>query len=185
MAGTGKCSAQDLRKRLEEGAGVLVDVREYPEYVEAHIRGSRLVPLSDLKKNPEALPEDAEGREILLLCGTGRRAEEAAAILRAQGRTRLVVVDGGMEAWKQAGCPTQRVKGPMSLERQVRIAAGALVLTGLLVPGLTPLAFFVGAGLIFAGITNSCAMGMLLAKLPWNRARQPRTDAPVPTPGTR
>lgn len=161
------CSPQELKARLERGDAVLVDVREYPEYVEAHLPGSRLIPLGELKKNPELAGEG----EVLLLCRTGRRAHEAAELLQGSGRIEPVVVAGGLEAWKKEQYPVSKGKGPIALERQVRIAAGSLVLLGLLVPGLTPLSYFVGAGLIFAGVTDSCMMGLLLAKLPWNRVK--------------
>jgi rhodanese-related sulfurtransferase len=161
----------EARQRLEQGA-VLLDVREYPEYTEAHVAGGHLIPLGELRQKPDLA---GEAGEVLLLCRSGRRAKEAAEILEGHGRVQPVVIEGGIEAWKQAGYPVRTEKGPMSLERQVRIAAGALVLTGLLLdivlPGARFLSYVVGAGLIFAGVTNSCAMGMLLAKLPWNRRR--------------
>jgi hypothetical protein len=86
-----------------------------------------------------------------------------------------VVIEGGIEAWKQAGYPVRQEEGPLPLERQVRIAAGSLVLSGILldlvIPGARYFSAFVGAGLIFAGVTDGCAMGLLIAKLPWNRPR--------------
>lgn len=174
------CSVQEARQRLERGGSALVDVREYPEYVEAHVAGGKLVPLGELRAHPERA---GSGGEVLLLCRSGRRAREAAELLAPQGRVQPVVIEGGIEAWKQAGYPVRRESGPISLERQVRIAAGALVLTGLLLdlvlPGARFLSYFVGAGLVFAGITNTCAMGLLLAKLPWNR--RPGTGAAGPT----
>ena len=91
-----------------------------------------------------------------------------------------VVVTGGIEAWKKAGHPIKSEKGPIALERQVRIAAGALVLTGLLVPGLGVIPYVVGAGLVFAGISNTCAMGMALARLPWNRPKSSSASAACP-----
>jgi rhodanese-related sulfurtransferase len=158
----------------------LIDVREFPEYAEAHVAGSRLLPLGALRSGAGA---DLAG-EVLLLCRSGRRAKEAAECLTGRGVT-PVVVEGGIEAWKQAGYPVRQEKGPMSLERQVRIAAGALVLSGILldlvIPGARYLSAFVGAGLIFAGVTDTCAMGLLVAKLPWNR---PRTGAGPADPGT-
>ena len=170
---TQSCSVADAKQRLERGRCEVLDVREYPEYAEAHLAGSRLVPLGDLRQQPEL----GGSGDLLVLCRSGRRAREAAEILELRGGARPVVIEGGIEAWKQAGYPIRREKGPISLERQVRITAGTLVLAGLLIPGALPLSYFVGAGLIFAGITNSCAMGLLLAKLPWNRPRRPREPA--------
>ncbi len=163
------CSVRELKRRVDQGDSV-VDVREYPEYVEAHLPGSRLVPLGELRRDPQL----AGTGEVLLLCRSGRRAREAADLLAGRPGVQPVVVEGGIEAWKLAGYPTGKERGPISLERQVRIAAGALVLTGLLLdfllPGARYLSYFVGAGLVFAGVTDTCAMGLLLAKLPWNRA---------------
>lgn len=161
------CSAAEARRKLARGDCALVDVREYPEYVEAHVAGSKLLPLSELHEHPEL----AGHGDLLVLCRSGRRATEAAELLGRREGVRPVVIAGGMEAWKKAGYPVAQAKGPISLERQVRIAAGALVLLGLLVPGARPLSYLVGAGLIFAGISNTCAMGLLLARLPWNRPR--------------
>jgi rhodanese-related sulfurtransferase len=155
---------------MQEGRVLLLDVREYPEYVEGHVEGARCVPLGDLCRNPSLA---GEGGEVLLICRSGRRARDAANLLRDTGRFEPVVVDGGLEAWRQAGYPTCKEKGPVSLERQVRIAAGSLILLGALAPGLGFLPYLVGTGLIVAGLTNSCALGMLLARLPWNRPRRP------------
>ncbi len=170
-----KCGASEARERLRQGGCQVVDVREYPEFAEAHLVGSQLIPLGELRADPKCV--QASG-EVLLLCRTGRRALEAAELLRAAGGVDPVVIDGGLDAWIAAGYPVANAKGPISLERQVRIAAGALVLTGLLLnlvlPGAVFLSYFVGAGLIFAGITNSCAMGMLIARMPWNRRKLPR-----------
>lgn len=176
MSAVKTCSVQDLKGHVERG-GSVVDVREYPEYVAAHLPGSRLVPLETLKRQPEL----AGAGEVLLLCRSGRRAREAAALLEGRAGVQPVIVEGGIEAWTQAGFPTRKERGPISLERQVRIAAGTLVLTGLLldffVPGARFLSGLVGAGLVFAGVTDTCAMGLLLAKLPWNR---PRTGTACP-----
>jgi rhodanese-related sulfurtransferase len=169
------CSIKELQTCLATGHASVLDVREYPEYAEGHVDGARLLPLAELRRNPARVGADGE---LYLLCRTGRRAREAALILQKTGACTPIVVDGGMEAWKQAGYDVRREKGPISLERQVRITAGSLILLGLLVPGLRWLPYFVGAGLVFAGVTNSCAMGMLLSRLPWNRPRsQPASCA--------
>ncbi|MES2462680.1 MAG: rhodanese-like domain-containing protein [Armatimonadota bacterium] len=163
------CSVDELRDTLKGGSSAtLIDVREYPEYTESHIDGAKFIPLGTLRQNPHLAGEMGE---VSLLCRSGRRAAEAAHILSEQGKVKPVVVTGGIEAWKKEGHPVKSQKGPIALERQVRIAAGALVLTGLLVPGLHFLPYVVGAGLIFAGISNTCAMGMLLARLPWNQTK--------------
>lgn len=157
---------QQAREKMNSGA-LLLDVREYPEWCDCHVEGARLLPLGELQGKPGAVEP---GREILLLCRSGRHAREAAQSLPVE--TTVSVVEGGIEAWKSAGLPTKRApRGPISLERQVRIGAGALVLLGLLVPRVQFLAYFVPCGLIFAGITDFCGMAKVLARAPWNRPR--------------
>lgn len=168
------CSVAEARRLLEQGEAALLDVREYPEWVEAHVAEGRLIPLGELRRDPAQV--ELAG-PVLLLCRSGKRAAQAAEILQQRRDIQPVVIEGGIEAWRQAGYPVRTGKGPIALERQVRIAAGALVLTGILLdfvlPGARYLSLFVGAGLVFAGVTNTCAMGLLLAKLPWNRAHEP------------
>lgn len=177
---TRTCSVGEARQRLERGDCALVDVREYPEYTEAHLAGGKLIPLGQLRADPKLA---GQGGEVLILCRSGRRAKEAAELLDRHGAVQPVVIEGGIEAWKQAGYPVRTEKGPISLERQIRITAGSLVVTGLLLdlglPGARYLSLFVGAGLIFAGVTNTCAMGLLLAKLPWNHRNSSAASAPA------
>jgi rhodanese-related sulfurtransferase len=160
---------QEARAKLDAGAKIL-DVREYPEWVERHIPGAKLVPLGDLKSEPQ---RGAIAPEVLTLCRTGRRATDAAQLL-AEHNIPVCVIEGGIEGWQNAGHKTQRAQGgPISMERQVRIGAGVLVLLGLLVPKLRFVSWFVPCGLIFAGITDYCGMAKVLGKAPWN---QPRGD---------
>jgi len=131
-----------------------------------------LAPLDAL--DPKALAQ-ALPRPIYLICRSGSRATKAAEQFVAAGISEVVVVEGGTAAWEKAGLPVVRGKKCMSLERQVRLAAGTLVLTGVglgwwVHPYLFGLSAFVGAGLVFAGITDWCGMGMLLSKMPWNRS---------------
>jgi rhodanese-related sulfurtransferase len=152
----------------------LIDVRTPAEYREIHVRGAHLIPLTHLSVEAvrDSRPSDAEG-PTYVVCQSGVRAGKAVATLTAAGHE-AVVVAGGTDACIAAGLPVVRGQAAMSLERQVRIAAGSLVVIGvslgvLVSPWWLLLAGFVGAGLIFAGVTNTCGMGMLLAKLPWNR----------------
>ncbi|MFA9480259.1 rhodanese-like domain-containing protein [Phycisphaerales bacterium AB-hyl4] len=149
----------------------LIDVRTPGEYASEHVEQAESMPLDQL--DPEALKAD-NGAPLYLFCRTGNRAAQASEKLTAAGLADVRVVEGGLEGWKQAGLPVKRGKGVISLERQVRIGAGALVLIGVLLgwfvhPGLHAIALFVGGGLMFAGITDWCGMAMVLAKLPWNR----------------
>jgi glyoxylase-like metal-dependent hydrolase (beta-lactamase superfamily II) len=149
-------------------APVVVDVRLPAEYRAVHIEPSVSMPLDEIAVRRDELPRD---RELVLLCRTGSRARLAAAELSGF-RTR--VLEGGIAAWQEAGHPMVEGKAHMSLERQVRIVAGALGAVGgaLAVAGsrwfgLVPIV--VGAGLVYAGLTDRCGMAMLLGKLPYNR----------------
>jgi rhodanese-related sulfurtransferase len=161
-----KISPRQAHEKLQNGAALL-DVREYPEWVQSHVPGATLLPLGDLKNEPQ---RGALADEVITLCRSGRRAAEAAKVLAEQGGVKPFVIEGGIEEWRAAGLPSQKAEdGPISMERQVRIGAGVLVLLGLLVPRLRVISWFVPCGLIFAGITDWCGMAKLLNKMPWNR----------------
>ena len=161
----------DLQNLLAADSGLSVlDVRTPVEFAEVHVPRARNIPIDQLD------PKDfLELRTpVYLLCRSGGRASKAAEKFANAGVTDTVVVEGGTLAWVDAGLPLERstVK-VISLERQVRIVAGSLVVTGVLLaifvhPYFIGLSAFVGAGLVFAGITDWCGMGLLLARLPWN-----------------
>ena len=149
----------------------LIDVRTPGEYAFEHVEQAQSIPFEQL--DPETLKAGNE-TPLYVFCRTGDRAAKAAEKLTAAGLPNVRVVEGGLERWKQEGLPVKRGKGMISLERQVRIGAGGLVLIGVLLgwlvhPGLHAIALFVGGGLLFAGITDWCGMAMMLAKLPWNQ----------------
>jgi len=152
----------------------VLDVRTPAEYEKVHIPQARNEPLDALR--PKALYETGvltKGQPVYILCQTGTRANKAAQQFANDGFD-TIIVEGGTEAWIKAGLPVNRGKGKViSLERQVRIGAGSLVLTGVVLayfvnPAFIALSAFVGAGLVFAGITDWCGLGLLLAKAPWN-----------------
>ena len=147
---------------------LVVDVRLPAEYHAAHLASSRLFPLDQLNQRQGELPPD---RELVLVCRTGSRARLAAAQLTG---FRARVLEGGLVAWREAGHPVIEGKGHVSLERQVRVAAGTLAaIGGVLATAVSPwfglIPAFVGAGLVYAGITDRCGMAMLLGKLPYNQ----------------
>lgn len=168
-------SPVELQKILAENPqATLIDVRTPVEFAEVHVPQAKNIPLDEL--NPNALALD-KNQPVYLLCRSGQRATNAAAQFVRERFSAPVVVMGGTLAWIEANLPVTRgsVKA-ISLERQVRIAAGALVLIGVLLGwfvhrGFFGLSAFVGAGLVFAGITDFCGMGILLAKMPWNRRK--------------
>lgn len=141
-----------------------------------HVAHVHLVPLDQLTG---AKLVDVHGfakdQPLYVFCRSGGRARQAAQQLEKEGFTECCVVEGGTLAWAEAGLPVNRgTSRVLPLERQVRIAAGALVLTGVLLarflhPAFIWLSAFIGAGLIFAGLTDWCGMGLLLARMPWNR----------------
>lgn len=166
-------SPAELSERRKTGPVLLIDVRTPAEYEELHAEGAKLTPLDRL--DPKALAAECPAGEfIYFICRSGGRGKQACEKLRTAGLDRVVNVEGGTLAWEQAGLPVHRGRRTISLERQVRIAAGALVLLGTALgafvdPAFLGLAAFVGAGLVFAGITDTCGMGILLGRMPWNR----------------
>jgi rhodanese-related sulfurtransferase len=169
--------------RLEElrtaGKAVdLIDVRTPVEFREVHVAFARNVPLDRL--DPAAVQQQRTAppeEPLYVICRSGSRGRQACEKLLAAG-VNVANVDGGTLACVDAGLPIVRGKKAISLERQVRIAAGALVLLGVVLgwlihPAFTALSAFVGAGLVFSGVTDTCGMGLLLARMPWNRVKEP------------
>ena len=171
-------SASQLAALCKEGKKIdLIDVRTPVEFREVHVEIARNVPLDRL--DPAALMQARNGsadEPLYILCRSGSRGQQACEKFLKAGFANVVNVEGGTLACIEAGLPVVRGKKAISLERQVRIAAGLLVLLG---AGLSfvHLAFiglsaFVGAGLVFAGITDTCGMGMMLARMPWNQCKE-------------
>jgi rhodanese-related sulfurtransferase len=150
----------------------LIDVRTPAEYRALHAEGAVLVPLDQL--NAGQFSAQSHG-PLYLICASGTRARIAAEKLDAAGLAEPIVIQGGTTAWEAAGLPVVRGKSAISLERQVRITAGSLVVIGVILGWFVSRYFFalsgiVGAGLVFAGITDTCGMGLLLARAPWNQS---------------
>lgn len=156
----------------------ILDVRTAAEVKASALPDCLHIPLHEL--TPERLQAEIarsgkNGAAVYLLCQAGRRAEMAADQLRGKIDAELVIIEGGMNAVSQTRIPlASNGRKVIPLERQVRIAAGLLVLTGAVLgtwfnPAFYGLSAFVGAGLVFAGVTDICPMGMLIAKAPWNR----------------
>jgi rhodanese-related sulfurtransferase len=169
----------ELARELAAAPGrTVLDVRTPAEFAEVHATPARNLPLPDVSAaSLAAIGHTDPAAPVYLLCQTDRRATAAADTLAAAGFKQPVVITGGTVAWAAAGLPV--VRGgtkAVSIERQVRIVAGSIVLTGVILsqfvnPHFTWLSGFVGAGLVFAGVTDFCGMGILLSKAPWNRAR--------------
>lgn len=167
-------SPQQLSAIVQSGRTVdLIDVRTPVEFREVHVPFARNVPLDQLDAAALAAGRTEE-QPLYVICRSGSRGKQACEKLLATGCAHVINVEGGTQAWDAAGLAVVRGKKAISLERQVRIAAGLLVLLGtglgaFVHPYGLGLAAFVGAGLVFAGVTDTCGMGLLLARMPWNR----------------
>ncbi len=172
-ASDGTIDAISLRSLLDNGQVRLLDVRNAAEFETAHISGSYHVPLATLGEHcADICGADAS---VVVVCQSGGRAGQAAKQLVANGMDNVRVLDGGIGAWMQTGSPVVRGKEKWSLERQVRLVAGSIALTGVVastkVPAAKWAAGFVGGGLTFAALSNTCAMGNVLSRLPYNNGR--------------
>ncbi len=182
-------SPKQLHDAVQAGQAVeLIDVRTPAEFREVHVTFARNVPLDQLNATQVADGRNGSSQPLYVICRSGSRGKQACEKLVSAGYTKVINVEGGTQAWDQAGLPVVRGQQAMSLERQVRIAAGSLVVLGsalgaFVSPYWIGLAAFVGAGLVFAGITDTCGMGMLLARMPWNQV--PKTTADAATCSTK
>jgi rhodanese-related sulfurtransferase len=168
-----------FRLRRESGGIRMIDVRSPAEFAGVHAEGAELVPLDKLDPRAFASQWTAFADEpIYVICQSGGRAAKAVERFQEAGFRNVFSVAGGTAAWEKAGLPVIRgARTVLSLERQVRIVAGLLVLVGTLLgwqfhPAIHALSLFVGGGLLFAGVTDWCGMGLLLAKMPWNKPKQ-------------
>ena len=167
----------DLRRRSDRLT--LIDVRTPAEYGEVHVDFARNIPLDRL--DPQTIASLATEGPVYFVCKSGGRSQKACEKMLAAGIDKVVSVEGGTAACEAAGLPVVRGRKAMSLERQVRIAAGTLVAIGAALAAFGPnapvnwqaigtgLAGFIGCGLVFAGVTDTCGMAMLLARMPWNQ----------------
>jgi rhodanese-related sulfurtransferase len=171
-------SARSLHERMQgEKSVILIDVREPAEYNEKHAKGAISMPVKSigLEQVQQRFPEwNPNNDPVYLVCESGMRALQAAETLYWQGAKYPVVVEGGTESLIQAGIPSRRKPGLLSLERQTQIALGIVLLAvlvkgALIHPGFYLLTGLIATGLIFAGITARCSLSMLLAKMPWNQ----------------
>jgi rhodanese-related sulfurtransferase len=165
--------AATLRELIAAGnAPRMLDVRTPGEFDSGHIPGAYNVPLDLLREHRAELRAHLDD-EVVLVCRSGARATQAEQSLAAAGLPNITVLDGGMLAWQASNAPLERGRQRWDLERQVRLVAGVIVLVSVLgsvaVPSLKWLAALLGAGLAVAALTNTCAMGALLAKLPYNQ----------------
>lgn len=166
------CRPSEIREAMNRGGCQVIDVREPAEVATERIPGLRLLPLSSFDRHVSSVATD---QPVYLVCQSGKRAADAAQRLARRGHPDVRVLEGGLLAWSAAGLPVEKGTSRVwSLERQVRFVAGALSLAGALLaafvaPEFVALSGLVGAGLMFAGITDTCGMAMILARMPWNQ----------------
>ncbi|MDT5409050.1 MAG: hypothetical protein QOG14_1270 [Mycobacterium sp.] len=178
---TAAITSTELRDRIASDAQLwILDVRTPAEFETAHIDGSYNVPLDVLKDHGSEVAERLDqGQDVVLVCRSGQRATQAAELLRSTGVPSGSVLENGITDWEGRGFEVNRGVQRWDLERQVRLVAGSIVLSSVLgsvvVPRLKWLAAAIGAGLSYAAISNTCAMGTALSKLPYNRGAD--TDA--------
>lgn len=172
-------SAAELRELMASPTSPrVIDVRTSGEFETVHIAGAYNVPLDLLREHRDEIRAHLD-EQVVLVCQSGQRAAQAEDALRAGGLSNVHILDGGMSGWQSAGFAVNRGAQRWDLQRQVRLVAGTIVVLSLLaaivVPGMQWVAFAIGAGLMISAITNTCGMGMMLAKLPYNRG--PACDA--------
>ncbi|WLD11416.1 rhodanese-like domain-containing protein [Planctellipticum variicoloris] len=179
---------QQLLEQIRSGKPVeLIDVRTPAEFREIHVECARNEPLERLDvARLTASYQAGSANPLYVICRSGSRGKQACDKLQAAGHPSVVNVEGGTLACEAAGLPVVRGKKAISLERQVRIVAGAMVVIGSALgffvhPYFIGLSAFVGCGLIFAGITDTCGMAMILARMPWNQCGSATTCSPSPS----
>ena len=168
-------TVSELASRHELDSVDLVDVRTPSEFNHVRATMARNVPLDRI--DPAFELSQGNGtleKPLYVICDSGNRSVIACRKLVDECSLSVINVEGGTQMWEQAGLPVVRGKKAISLERQVRIAAGSLVLVGivsafLVHPYFIEVSAFVGAGLMFAGITDTCGMALVLARMPWNQ----------------
>jgi rhodanese-related sulfurtransferase len=181
-------SPQQLLEQIRSGQPVeLIDVRTPAEFREIHVECARNEPLERLDvARLVADHREGSGHPVYVICRSGSRGKQACEKLLNAGHALVINVEGGTLACEAAGLSVVRGKKAISLERQVRIVAGAMVVAGAALgffvhPYFVGLSAFVGAGLIFAGVTDTCGMALILARMPWNQCGAASTCSPPPS----
>ncbi|MGE9985172.1 rhodanese family protein [Desulfovibrio sp. SGI.169] len=164
-------SPAETLQKLQDGKIRLVDIREPDEINSLRVPGAEAAPLSVIRWMRLA-PSDAK-LPIVFTCNSGNRTSKQSDLLEELAGGPAWQMEGGVSAWARAGLPVERGRQGVSLFRQIQIGAGALVLLGLagvfVWPPMIWLPAFVGAGLMFAGVTGFCGLGLLLSAMPWNK----------------
>jgi rhodanese-related sulfurtransferase len=172
---TAAITSTELRDRIaSQTPPWILDVRTPAEFETSHIDGSLNVPLDVLSDYGSKVAEQLDpNRDVVLVCRSGQRSSQAAELLQGEGVTGGTILENGITDWEAQGYQVNRGVQRWDLERQVRLVAGSVVLSSVLgstlVPRLKWLAAAIGGGLTYAAVSNTCAMGTALSKLPYNR----------------
>jgi rhodanese-related sulfurtransferase len=172
----GSVQPKDLQRRIAAGERVdLLDVRTQPEYDTEHVASARLLPLDQLDAGAFLRQRGGGDRPLYVICQSGGRARKAVEKFKQAGFQRCVLVEGGTQAWIDAGLPVERGQSRvLPLIRQVQIIIGLVSASGAAAalwvnPAFAWIPLFTGCGLLMAGLTGNCPLAILIAKLPWNR----------------
>lgn len=183
-------SAAEARAWLEQDAAIRVlDVRTPGEFAAGHLPGSFNIPLTLLQEHVQTVADHlGEGAAVVLVCRSGVRSSTAADALARIGGEGLHVLEGGVQSWAAAGGELRQTDGPWEMERQVRLVAGGIVLTSVLASAVLPKAKWVaggiGGGLTFAALSDTCAMGQVLSRMPWNAGSRAQLEDVLDRIGT-
>lgn len=166
-------NTETLADLIKQGERLkLIDVRSPAEFESVHIEGSYNLPLDLLPEHREEL-RDVLRSPAILICQSGNRARQAEQLLQAASLSNLHILDGGIASWTSAGKPVVRGKQRWAMDRQVRGLAGSIVLASVLASlfwkPLLLIAAFIGAGLTYSALSNTCGMAFMLSKLPYNK----------------
>ena len=169
---TSTISPIEAKRLIDEEGALLVDIREPVEFACEHIDGARLMPLSVFALLP---PETDPERVTVFYCQSSGRTKKSSEIFEKQGFVKAYHIEGGLNAWKQAGLPIKSHNAPIPLARQLQIVAGLVItifsLLNFFIPFFTWLTLFIGLNLLFAGSTGLCFMENILLNMPWNRKK--------------
>lgn len=163
---------KSLLSQETHNEAIILDVRTRGEFNNERIVGTTNIPLDEIEKHIDELKQY---KHVYIHCNSGNRSQQACQKLSSIGLDNLVNVEGGIQAWKSAGFPIFRsTKARLPIMQQVQIVTGSLVVTGVVLSELISswllgISAFVGMGLVYAGLSGTCTMGLLLSRMPWNR----------------
>ncbi len=167
-----KIRPSDFVKRMKNEDILLIDIRSAQEHKDEHIEGAFNIPLEEFANKDFS---DDHGKVAVLYCRGGYRTAQATGLLQNQSFKEILILEGGIAAWKAKGLTTKKTtRAPIDIMRQVQVIAGSLVFLGVILgfflnPVFLLISGFVGAGLVLAGVFGFCGMARVLSLMPWNK----------------